>query len=373
MLPKPCRRQRGIVDRRGRLLFEIPLALLLAGVYLVLRAQVGDGGLAIVHDHEVLVHVDHMSGELSASDRPGSHTFVPWLESVVKLDRRTLRYVMGTGDLDGVDRCAPALVVRGRDGANYAFGRVEIQAALDPARADVALVDHGGDPEELLAWVDAYARGKLRDAFGVFTPREIVLPDNKQKATEAAYRSLTAALARHGIQVLELSVSKPQFAPKYQETIDRRKVAEQDVERLKREQIELQATAQDRAQSVTAIEERKEALLVLELKEAMRQAERADKEMRAIALRDAEDSEGAALLKRDEDLARAKVIESRHHADAEAFRARLAAIESQGELAVRAALVERLGTITFDIVPYEAPKPSTDVHAKQAAQGTWHD
>lgn len=339
-------------SRRGHLLLEVPLALVFAalGVYLSLRHSMGDGGILLLKDHEVMVRVDNLSGELQADDRPGAHTSLPWLEALHRLDRRPLRYVMGTGSGE-VDRTAPNLVVRGRDGANYGFGLVELQVALDPALADVALVDNGGDREMILRLVDAYARPALRDAFGRYTPREIVLPEVKQAGTAAALEDLQGTLARHGVRVLELSVSKPIFEPKYQEVIHRRKVAEQDTERLVREEQELVATADARARAVEDIEERKLVQLRRDLSEQKRLAERAALELRESADREATDTLAAARLERDERVARAEVIEARHRAEAEAFATRLAALESQGELAVRAALVERLSTITFDLVP----------------------
>jgi hypothetical protein len=350
--------------RRGRLLLEVPLALLLAvlGVYLVLRSEFGDGGVAILADHEVLVRIDNLSGELSADDRPGAHTFIPWFEQVYELDRRTRRYVMGAGGPEP-DRRVTGLVVRGRDGANFAFGQVELQVALDPVHADLALVDHGADPEFMLRLVDAYARPVLRGAFGRYAPREIVLPENKQDGTENALAELSKVLGRHGIRVLELSVSKPQFAPKYQETIDRRKVAEQDTERLERERVELLATADERARTVRDIEERKLVELRRDLEEKERVTEREMVELRTAADRKAEDVRVAATLVRDESIARATVVEDRHRADAAAFGERLAVVESQGELAVRAALVERLGSITFNLVPWAEDDEELAKHA----------
>jgi len=352
--------------RRGRLLFEVPLALVLTvlGIYLTLRHRIGDGGIMLLQDHEVAVRVDNLSGELQPDDRPGAHTFVPWFEEVHRLDRRPMRYVMGDGGGEA-DKRAPSLVVRGRDGANYAFGQVELQVAIDPARADVALVDNGGDRETILLLVDAYARPALRDSFGRYTPREIVLPEVKQAGTAAALADLQEALGRHGVRALELSVSKPKFEPKYQEVIHRRKVAEQDTERLAREETELVATADARARAVKDIEERKLVELRRDLAEQKRLAERAAQQLRGSADLEVADAVAAATLQRDERVARAAVVEARHRADAEAFVARLSALESQGELAVRAALVERLSTITFDLVPWD----DDPERAKRAARG----
>jgi regulator of protease activity HflC (stomatin/prohibitin superfamily) len=354
--------------RRGRILFEVPIALViaLAGIYFIVRHQLGDGGVTLLWDHEVLVVVDNLNGELSADDRPGAHTFVPWIEEIYRLDRRPVRYVMGAGAGE-IDRQAPPLIVRGSDHSSFFFGRVEVHAAMDAARADVALIDHGGERGSMLERIDAYARPVLRAAFGRYTAREIVLPENKQAATEQALEPLAAALARQGIRVLELSVSKPRFPQKYQETIDRRKVAEQDTERLVRERAVLVESADERERAVREREERKLAELRLELQEAERLAQRAGVQLaRKTDVEIAEQLE-AAQLAREEKLAQAAVTEQRHRAEAAAFEARLAAIESQGELAVRAALVERLGTITFDLVPYEKTEDANGSRVRRTA------
>lgn len=357
------------VPRSGRLLFEIPLALVLAavGVYMHLRAQVGDGGMVTLNDRQVLVKVDHRTGELTADDRPGTHTFVPGLEEVFLLDRGTLKYVMGAGQDAERLKVAPCLIVRGSDGANYAFKHVEVQVALDSARADLALVDHGGDADTILRLVDAYTRPILIGQFGRFGPPEIVLPENKQAGTEAALAELREALQPHGIRVLELSVSKPEFAPDYQNTIHRQKVAEQDIERLRREREELVQSLAGLERDLREAEERKLVKLEASLAEKLRLAGRAAEKSRAKADQTAADQLTSATLQRDEAVAKAAVHEARHRADAESFQAQLAALESQGELAVRAALVERLGSITFDLVPWA--EEDQDTLARQTKHG----
>jgi hypothetical protein len=334
--------------RRLLLFFLLTAALLYAGI----RELAGDGGLAMVSDHQVLVRHDMASGSLSSDDRPGAHGFVPWLEEVRVLDRRTLRYVMG-GDGPDPDQRVPALVVRGRDGANHAFLEVELQVALDSERADVALVDHGGSRATIMRLVDAYARPVLRAAFGAYSPRDIVLPENKQSGTAAAAVALERLLRRHGIRLLELSVSKPQFAPKYQETIQRRKVAEQEVTRLESERLALVAGAPDRLTGLRAQEERRLEELERELAEAERLAARAAEDLVARTEREVGDQVTAATLERDTALAKAQVLEERHRAEAAAFDRELEALAAQGDLPVRSALAERLGSVTIDLLPVE--------------------
>lgn len=340
--------KRILTPRRLAATLLLTSGLLYGGV----RQLVGDGGVALVADHQVLVRHDLATGSLTADDHPGAHTFVPWLEEVHVLDRRTLRYVMG-GEGPEPDQRVPALVVRGRDGANYAFLEVELQVAIDGARAAVAFVDHGATKETVLRLVDAYARPVLRAAFGAYEPRDIVLPANKQEGTEVATAELGRLLERHGVQLLELSVSKPQFAPKYQETIQRRKVAEQDVVRLEGERLALVAGQDDRLEELLASEERRLEALERELVEAERLAERAAAELVARTERETADQLAAATLERDTRVARAKVLETRHRADAAAFVAQLDALAAQGDITVRSALVEQLDAVTFDLVPVQ--------------------
>ncbi len=346
-----------------RRLREVPLVVLASClvVYLVVRSGVGDGGVLVLADDEVAVRVDNRTGEVTADDRPGTHAFLPWLETLHVLERGTLRLVMGAGG-EGADRGAAALVVRGPDGANYAFDAVELQVALDPSAAPLALGDHRGTRGSVLRLVDSYARPVLRDAFGRYAPREIVLPENKQAGTEAAAAELAEKLARHGIELLELSVSKPVFAPSYQQTIQRRKVAEQEIERLQREREELLAGAAAREAKLRSERERRLVELRLELAEGERLARRSAAELAEITRRETEQRLAAATLARDGALARAEVVAARARSEAEAFAQRLASIEAQGAVTVKAALVERLGAISFELVPVpdgEATKGTT--------------
>jgi len=363
MDPRPHR-----ASRLGRLLFEVPLALALAlaALYAVLRERAGDGGLVLLTDHEVLVRLDHASGTFACDDRPGAHGFVPWFQEVQRLDRTTVRYVMLDGPADA-DLCAPPLIVRGRDGSSFSFQRVEIQVALDPARADVALVDHGGTRASVASLVDAWARPVLRAAFGRSTPREILLPTEKQAASEAAAAELGRVLARHGVRLLELSVSKPRFPDAYQKTIERRLVADQETDRLVRERAELEDGRERKVADARYGKERERDALGRELARALEAARgEADRGRRETDVA-AADRLAAATLARDEALARAAVAEERHRAEATAYAAELAQLAREGELAVRAALVERLAAVRFEIAP-ERPVQA-DSAARRASLG----
>jgi hypothetical protein len=227
---------------RGAVVLEIAVALVtfVSSLYLALRHVAQDGGIATVHDHQLAVFADHLGHDLQNIERPGVQTFLPWFQEVYCLDRRPVEYIMaGSQRLDA--NHVPLLVVRGREGTCFSFERVEVLYALAPEAATRALLDSGPDNGFKQGLVDAYARGALRAAFGRLTPAEVLLSNAKQAATLAAKEDLERSLERHGLTVLEVSVSKPKFSAKYEQTISRRKVADQDVFKINVERTQMLA------------------------------------------------------------------------------------------------------------------------------------
>jgi hypothetical protein len=63
----------------------------------------------------------------------------------------------------------------------------------------------------------------------------------------------------------------------------------------------------------------------------------------------------------------AAALEQRHRREHETFLARAEAFEAQGAAAVRAALVERLGSILFEIAPWSPPAGVDGAAPRKAA------
>jgi membrane protease subunit HflC len=351
----------------GRLLIEVPLALVLAVPlsFLVLRHMAGDNCMERISDHEVAV-VTSLLGEPRVVTTPGYTTFLPKLEDLLRLDRKPIEYVMAEGEKLPAGT-QPKLIVRARDGTSFWFNSVRIQYAIDPKRAPLVLDDSGpGDAFEREI-VDAYARAILRDEFGRFTPEEIVEPANRHQATEESKRRLNEeALSRHGLVVLDVAVSKPSFAEQYEATIERRKVAEQDLERMQRK---LEGASADRE---------------WRLEQVRREAERSlTGEKHSLEEKLAKAASGATRKRSDADLYYAKRLSDAtteaetktalaaaklevYTKEAEGVRAKALAFEAQGELAVRAALVDRLDKIQFILVP-PTYRPEKIAGASQAS------
>jgi membrane protease subunit HflC len=351
----------------GRLLVEVPLALLLAIPlsFLVVRHLAGDNCRERLSDHEVAV-VTSLLGEPRVVTTPGYTTFLPKLEDLLRLDRKPIEYVMAEGE-NLPAGTVPKLIVRGRDGTSFWFNSVRIQYALDPKRAPLVLDDSGpGDAFER-SIVDAYARAILRDEFGRFTPEEIVEPANRHQATEESKRRLNEeALGRHGLVVLDVAVSKPSFASQYEATIERRKVAEQDLERMQRKLDSASSDRDSRLDQVSREAARalsgEENALADKLTKAANQATRKRSDADLYYAKRLSDAMTEAESKTSLAAARLELYTK----EAEGVRAKALAFEAQGELAVRAALVDRLDKIQFVLVP-PTYRPEKVAGASQAS------
>ena len=336
--------------RSGRLAIELPLILLLslAATLWGLRWISGDAGLLRVEANQVAVVGDALDGEARIVATPGYITYLPFWQRVEVLDKSPVEYVMG----DEEDGDSAKLIVRSPDGSNFWFNSVRVQYALNPARAAWVLEDSGPGKAFTSRALDAYTRAVLRDEFGRFTPEEIVVPDNRHAATTRSRRRLQELLDRHGLTVLDVSVSKPSFARAYETTLERRQTAEQDLERSIRK-TELARAGRVRRLELTEREAETERVLLqheleLERAQAQRQAERhlaqAEEESRASL------SQATTEFEAQKALAAARMEQS--EARVAGLRALAEAVEAQGPLAVREVLVSRLDEIGIVLEPF---------------------
>ncbi|MCK6448851.1 MAG: hypothetical protein L6Q99_20850 [Planctomycetes bacterium] len=332
-------------------------------VWLGLAHLAGEHGLARVEDGQVAVLVDHVRGESETSGAPGLRPFVPWFQQVFTLDKQPREFRFEGNEKGTLDRW-PRLVVRAHDGSSFWFDAFTLQYALIPSAAELVLADSGPRDAYKERLVNAFARAVLRDEFGWFSAEEIVRPENLRAATNEARRRLNDYLRPHGVEVLEVAVAKPRFDPLYEKAIERRKVGNQEIEHLR---AQIEKLEQERHQRITrALEEKETELLV---KRGNLERDRLAAEQEAIRSKSAADV--FALQKRSEArtlaekrAAEAATATARYELDAEGQRAAAQALASRGEDAVRAALIERLGSIEFDIQPFVQPTAETPVVAK---------
>lgn len=311
----------------------------------------GRGGIVEVGDAQVAVKVNYLTGGRTLVTQPGYQIFIPWFSEIFLLDKSPNEFIM-EGNRDVEYNHVRELRVRANDGSTFSFELVKIQYQLIPAMAPQVLDDSGFRDAFKRNWVRAAARSILRDEFGRYTAEEVADPSNYVDATTRATERLNAALAPHGIEIIQILTPKPKFDPAYEEAIEERKVANQEVERLK---IELEQLVQERLRLVAEIEREKateyEQLLGdLEATRIQAERQRIEKEKSADAHRITERNRGLAEEKAL--VQQATAVEAQARKEAEGLHARVRALEERGEILVRERLAALFAAITFEIVPY---------------------
>ncbi len=356
--------------RRVRRWIEVVLALVCAPVVVVvcLRHLCQDSGLAKIRDDQVGVLVDAWTRSTRIVDTPGYTPYLPWFQSVHTIDKSPNAFVFRGNTTNGWNE-VPRLLIRARDGSSFWFDEVTLQYALRVESADVVLDDSGGGDafkEELLR---CHARAILRDEFGRFAAGDSARPESVAIATRASLDRMNTALAPHGIEVLEVSSPKPAFDKKYEDMINRRKLANQETDQLLAQADSLKSKGELSEQTVR--KEKELELLKLEgnLANDVGAAER--ELVRARAEADnvyAERVSQGRIAKAEKEL-QADVLTAKYRGLAEDARARADALAAHGSGSVRAALVDRLADIQFEIVPYSRdPAPQRIEYEQPSSQ-----
>lgn len=341
-LPDPAAR------RRALRWVAVVLLLVLLGVF----ALAGLGGIMEVKDNEVAVIVNYVTGEKTVDTVPGNKIFIPLIQEVFALDKSTNKFVMeGKEDLS-TDHVRE-LTVRAKDGSNFWFESLEIQYQLIPGQAAVVLQSSGIKDAFKKFWLMSYARSILRDEFGKFDPEQIANPISYAAARTEAQARLNAALREQGIEITQITLPKPKFADEYEQTIEKRKLADQEVERLKAMAIQLEKEKGRRLAQIDSKQGQEYAALKGSLAAEMTQAEadaiKARREADAFKIKRAGEAEAGLQAK----LAEAEGLVQRNRKEAEGLRAKAEALASQGKIVVVEALAEKLKEIELEIVPYQ--------------------
>jgi membrane protease subunit HflC len=328
-------------------------------VFVVMTAT-GQGGVIEVQDTEAAVIVNYFTGERTVVTTPGYQVFLPFLQQAFPFDKTPQQFLMeGDRDLDA--NHVTKLTVRAADGSNFWFDRMEIQYQLIPDKADFVLSDSGAGDAFKINWVRAFARSILRDEFGRFSAVEVADPTVYKGATLVAEQRLNALIEPHGVHIIKIVTPRPKFEAKYEQAIEDRKVADQEVEKLK---IQAEQLIQERERRLAQIESRRSVDFErlkgqLEAQRIETERERVQVELSADAYSKKRIGEGTAL--RAAAVEEARGLAEKAEKEAEGLRAITAALEQGGEVLVREQLAEMLAQIRFTLVPYSRDPAPTRV------------
>jgi regulator of protease activity HflC (stomatin/prohibitin superfamily) len=336
------------------------LALLLMTAF-----AAGEGGIVDVQAEQVAVIANYLNGTTEVVLQPGYKFFVPFLQKAFLFDKSMQAFLM-QGEVDVDSNHVKKLTVRANDGSNLWFDDVTIQYRLIPSMADVILRDSGPGNAYKDNWVRAYARSILRDEFGKFSSAEIADPTNYDDAALASRDRLNEVLRKHGIDIDLVKTPKPKFDTKYEKAIEDRKVANQEVERIKARADQLR---RERERLLAEIDSTK-AVEFESLKGSLNadflvaERERVRVERSADAYKTRMLGEGASEQVKLSEQARG--MREKAIKEAEGLKAKAEALATQGEVLVRERLAQRLKDIEFTLVPYTKDASPTRVELEAA-------
>ena len=341
----------------------------LLAVAILLMAVSGKLGVTNITSEEVGVKVNYFTGSQTVINQPGNTLYIPFLEEVYTFERKTQEFWM-EGKKYVNHEHVPLLTVRASDGSNFTINDLTILYEIIPGEAVTVLSDSGPGNGFKQEWIKAFARSILRDEFGRYTAVDVANPTVYKQAPAAAAERLNTLLEPHGIRIVRINTPNPQFDPEYEKAIEDRKEFDQEVERLIAEAERLE---QLRAQRLAAVAKEKEVenqRLEGDLKMALLRAQErkisVSKEADVYATRRL--SEGEAEQQQLLNLARGQ--EAKFRKEAEGIESRAKALEERGEVVVREAIVEKLLSVQFTLVPYSrdpAPKRLEHKDARDAS------
>ncbi|MCA9548702.1 MAG: hypothetical protein KC933_01620 [Myxococcales bacterium] len=369
-------------QRRVKLPFKPNLtAVLVLAVVLIILGELllGTGGFVEVEPGEVAVVYNNTGLALFGEDQrtitdQGALTFIPGLQTIIKLERKPQVFVMSTDAMKQVGgsrsyssgedlptNVAPSLTVRANDGSNFFFDRLEIHYQIIPSEAG-KVIDSSGDgdgyKEHLLG---THAREILRDEFGRYTFLEVADPSKYGAATTDAKRRMNERLARYGVEVTQIVTPKPKFEGRVEKAIEERQNAEQEVEVQEEKRRKLD---QEKGLKIQGIEQAKNAeyqSLVAELESQKKAAENELIRVKREADKYAIDREANGAAYRQEKVTRAKANEVAYRKEAEGLVAKITAVGAAGPDVLNRVIAEKVFPQMKSVSATPLIKPSTPI------------
>lgn len=169
--------------------------------------------------------------------QPGStHFFVPFITDWHTFDTRIQKLEMtaspGAGDRIGM---RDDLLFKTIDGNDISLD-VIISYRIDPARGPMILQQVGATDLQIRDnIVRTIGRSKPRDIFGELKTEDFYQAEKRSRQALIVKDKLNEMLAEYGVDVTEVLLQDYNFTPAYQEAIEEKKIADQQVEKLRSE------------------------------------------------------------------------------------------------------------------------------------------
>lgn len=313
---------------------------------------------------QAAVRVNNITGAEDTLTRPGLIVRIPFgVHSVYILDASPQTFIMkGDRNIDLLH--VKELTVRASDGSNFVFKDTTVIFRVLGDEAAAVLRDTGVGTR-FRSWLLPFTRSILRDEFGRESTISVSNPANFGEATERARARLNELLSKHGIVVSKIVTPRPRFTEAYEDLIEARNEAENQLTVIKSELARAATERQRRLAEVDRDQNRviQEKRAALEGALATSVTEQAQAKRAADTLHIEKVGEGQAALSAAESEAR----ELRGELDALYLtrKAEIDAFRTQPVERVMDKLGERLKGITIDIQPWSDDATPTRVQLDQ--------
>lgn len=328
-----------------RRLLTIALVLALAvTVMAVMRHGVGH-----VRENQVGVAANNWNGTLQLKERVGYHLYVPYWSRFYVLDKTIQRLDL---TWDGGNRGGRKdLKIKTSDGSDVSLD-VTLSYKIIPEKAVTVLRRSGQDMRFNSLWIEPFARQACLSAFGQLNTEEMYDAVKRNEKAQLAMEWLNDALQEQGIEIIALIPGEFRFYQEYEEVIQEKKLADQQVEER---QAHARALLQDQERQLIEAQKRAEARLASFQGECTNQVIQARAEVEKMR-READGYYHGTLLAADASLysasAEARGIRAKLYAEAEGLEELQKALSGDGGLGmVGLEYAKRLDSVRFTGTP----------------------
>lgn len=313
---------------------------------------------------QVAVRINNVTGSQETLTQPGLALSLPFgIHSIYILDSSPQTFNMkGKKNRDALH--VKELTVRASDGSNFRFDDTSVIFKVRRAEAQ-KLIRDSGTGGSFKAWLRPFARAVLRDEFGRESTISVSNPASSSEPTERALARLNELLNPHGIDITEIVTPKPSFAEEYENLIEARNEAENQLTVIKSElarsatERERRLSEVDRDQNRSIQERRAELEKELATTISLQaQATRAVDTMRIEKL-----GQGQAALSAS--VRQAEELRGQLAAEYQSRKAAIDAFRNQPVERVMERLGERLEGITIDIQPWSEDATPSRIQLEQ--------
>ncbi|RJP25920.1 MAG: SPFH domain-containing protein [Candidatus Omnitrophota bacterium] len=211
---------------------------------LVFGAAILSQGITRVHEQQVGIHINNVTGKIQQKERVGYHFHFPYVSSFYTLDK-TIHRLDFSWSARG-NEARKEIQLKTGDGSHVSLD-VTISFKLIPEKAVAVLQGSGAGKRFADLWIDPYARQLALEMFGQLTTEEMYNAQQRNEKAVQCLEKMNECLNPQGIEVIAFILGDFRFYKEYEEVIQQKKLADQQVEE---QQAQARASRQDQERQI---------------------------------------------------------------------------------------------------------------------------